>query len=105
MAFGSGLQLAGSRNDYRFISHLAQAGALVIFDEAHQAIAPTFRFITEQLTTYQIPLLGLTATPGRTAQIGDEDHELADMFNARKVPSTHEPRQPGDLSDETRVPS
>ncbi len=101
-----------ARNDYRFISHLAQAAALVIFDEAHQAIAPTFRFITEQLTTYQIPLLGLTATPGRTAQIGNEDQELADMFNARKVtihprghgnPVTYLTRQ-GFLADPEFIP-
>jgi len=74
-----------ARNDYRFIGHMAEVAALVIFDEAHQAIAQTYRFITEQLTAYQTPLLGLTATPGRTARIDGEDQELAEMFNARKV--------------------
>ena len=82
-----------ARKDYSFIRHLAQAAALVIFDEAHQSIAQTYRFITEQLITYQTPLLGLTATPGRTALIGDEDQELAEMFNAQKI--TIDPRGHG----------
>ena len=82
-----------ARKDYGFIRNLSQSAALVIFDEAHQAIARTYRFITEQLLTYQTPLLGLTATPGRTALIGDEDQELAGMFNAQKV--TIDPRGHG----------
>ena len=82
-----------ARNDYGFMRHLAQSAALVIFDEAHQAVARTYRFITEQLITYQTPLLGLTATPGRTAQIGDEDQDLAEMFNGQKI--TIDPRGHG----------
>ena len=49
---------AVARNDYSGIRRLAEAAALVIFDEAHQAIARTYRFITEQLVTYEAPLLG-----------------------------------------------
>ena len=82
-----------ARKDYGFMRHLAQSAALVIFDEAHQAVARTYRFITEQLITYQTPLLGLTATPGRTAQIGHEDQDLAEMFNAQKI--TIDPRGHG----------
>ena len=79
-----------ARNDYNAIRQLAEAAALVIFDEAHQTVARTYRFITQQLINYQAPLLGLTATPGRTAEVGDEDHELADLFNFNKV--TIDPR-------------
>ena len=82
-----------ARKDYGFMRHLAQSAALVIFDEAHQAVARTYRFITEQLITYQTPLLGLTATPGRTAKIGHEDQDLAEMFNAQKI--TIDPRGHG----------
>ena len=76
---------ATARYDHTVLTSLANAAALVIFDEAHQAIARTYRFITEQLVAYQPPLLGLTATPGRTAEINDEDQELAKLFHFNKV--------------------
>ena len=68
-----------------FLAPIANEAAGVIFDEAHQAIAPTYAFITEQLTAYGAPLLGLTATPGRGYQIGDDDLELAEFFDDNKV--------------------
>lgn len=76
---------AASRNDNETMIGLANKTAGVIFDEAHQAIANTYRYISEYLLTYQPPLLGLTATPGRTAETGDPDYELAEMFNFNKV--------------------
>lgn len=76
---------AASRNDRLMLITLAKMAAGVIFDEAHQAIAPTYRYITEYLLTYQPPLLGLSATPGRTAEPGEPDYELAEMFNFNKV--------------------
>ena len=76
---------AASRNDNEMMIALANMTAGVIFDEAHQAIANTYRYISEYLLTYQPPLLGLTATPGRTAEAGDPDYELAEMFNFNKV--------------------
>ena len=57
----------------------------VVFDEAHQAIAKTYEYVTEQLLTYRPPLLGLTATPGRKPAPGEEDRRLAEMFNFNKV--------------------
>ncbi len=76
---------AASRNDNQLMIRLAKMTTGVIFDEAHQAIANTYRYISEYLLTYQPPLLGLTATPGRTAEAGDPDYELAEMFNFNKV--------------------
>ena len=76
---------AVSGKDVRLMRDLAEVTAGVIYDEAHQAIARTYRYLTEQLLTYQPPLLGLTATPGRTATIGDPDYELAKMFGFNKV--------------------
>ena len=81
---------AVARNDHLILRNVINSTALVIFDEAHQAIARTYQFITEQLLTYQPPLLGLTATPGRTAELGDSDYELAEMFRFNKV--TIDPR-------------
>ena len=71
--------------DNTLLAHLAQRSVAVIFDEAHQAVAETYSFITEQLCSARPPLLGLTATPGRTANLSDADYRLADMFNHKKV--------------------
>lgn len=62
--------------------------ALVVFDEAHQAIAPSYQLVTESLVDYGAPLLGLTATPGRKTEISEEDRELAMMFRDNKITIT-----------------
>ena len=71
--------------DHTLLAHLAHRVAAVIFDEAHQAVAETYEFVTEQLCSVRPPLLGLTATPGRTAHFTDADYHLAQMFNHKKV--------------------
>lgn len=64
---------------------ISERSAGVIFDEAHQAIAKTYEFVTEQLVAHEPPLLGLTATPGRKPIPGDDDWRLANMFRSNKV--------------------
>lgn len=76
--------------DNTLLIHLAQCASAVVFDEAHQAIAETYAFVTEQLCSVRPPLLGLTATPGRTATLTEADYRLASMFNHNKV--TIDPR-------------
>ena len=76
---------AASESDHTLLAHLAQQAVAVIFDEAHQAVARTYSFVTEQLCSTRPPLLGLTATPGRTAGLTDADYRLAEMFNYTKV--------------------
>ena len=76
-----------------FLTKLGHRTAGVVFDEAHQAIAPTYRFIAEQLTVDNPPLIGLTATPGRTWRLDGNDYDLADMFGEQKV--TIDPRGHG----------
>ena len=71
--------------DNTLLPHLASHTSAVIFDEAHQAIADTYSYVTEQLCSKRPPLLGLTATPGRTAHLTDADYRLAEMFNHTKV--------------------
>ena len=71
--------------DNTILAHLANCASAVIFDEAHQAVAETYSFITEQLCSVRPPLLGLTATPGRTGTLTDADYRLASMFNHKKV--------------------
>ncbi len=76
---------AVASQDNTWSPHLAQRTAGVIFDEAHQAVARTYSYLTEQLIGSRTPLLGLTATPGRKASLSDEDYALAEMFAHKKV--------------------
>ena len=73
-----------------FLTKLGRKTAGIVFDEAHQAIAPTYRFVAEQLTVDNPPLIGLTATPGRTWRLDGDDFDLAEMFGEQKV--TIDPR-------------
>lgn len=59
----------------------------MIVDEAHQAIAPTYREVIETLseTGVQNALVGLTATPGRTWSDVAADERLSEFFDGRKV--------------------
>ncbi|MCY3667641.1 MAG: DEAD/DEAH box helicase [Gemmatimonadetes bacterium] len=75
-----------SRTDPDWASRLSSRVRLVIFDEAHQSIARTYRRIAEELTLdFRSSLLGLTATPGRTWNDIDEDGKLAEFFSGNKV--------------------
>jgi len=66
---------------------LAKSVNLVIVDEAHQAIAPTYREVIEMLseTGTNNALVGLTATPGRTWSDIAADERLSEFFHGRKV--------------------
>ncbi len=76
---------ATAAQDVTLLAQLARCASGIIFDEAHQAVASTYSFVTEQLCSVRPPLLGLTATPGRTANLTDSDYQLASMFNHNKV--------------------
>lgn len=66
---------------------LGARSSLVVIDEAHQAIAPTYRVLLERLADAgtEAALLGLTATPGRTWSDISADEELSAFFNHNKV--------------------
>ncbi|MDF0728434.1 DEAD/DEAH box helicase [Cytobacillus sp. S13-E01] len=70
-----------------FIRNLGNKISLVIMDEAHQAIAPTYKIILNTLfyVGSENKLLGLSATPGRTWNNVDADRELSEFFSKRKV--------------------
>ena len=75
-----------SRTDPDWALRISRRVRLVVFDEAHQSIARTYRRITEELTLdFRCALLGLTATPGRTWADIDKDGELAEFFGGNKV--------------------
>ena len=59
---------------------------LVVMDEAHQAIAPTYSLMIDVCVNMNnIPLIGLSATPGRTWNEPQRDLELANYFYRQKV--------------------
>jgi superfamily II DNA or RNA helicase len=66
---------------------LSSTNPLVIFDEAHQAVATTYKQITELLMRPMSSsrLLGLSATPGRSWDDIEKDEELSRFFNTNKV--------------------
>lgn len=70
------------------IGRLGRNLQLIVFDEAHQALAETYRDVIERLAASGqpiTPIVGLTATPGRTFTRSDEDDELATFFGHTKV--------------------
>jgi len=74
----------------RQVTELAALGdksSLIVVDEAHKVIAPTYEAIIEGISArkFSMPLLGLTATPGRTWNEPDADKQLADFFQKKKV--------------------
>jgi len=65
---------------------LGRRTCLVIMDEAHQAVAPTYNHLLRLLVpSPSNPLLGLSATPGRTCLRSGEVEELAEFFCRQKV--------------------
>lgn len=85
--------MVSSAEDHTFelISQLRRKSAIVVVDEAHKAIAPTYKICTEFLISPdETKLIGLTATPGRGTEDvfeigGGQTAELADFFNNKKL--------------------
>ena len=85
----AGFQKAHALNN-RTSMDILRLGArtrLVVVDEAHQAIAPTYRSLIASLadTGPCTAVLGLTATPGRTWADVDADRQLSGFFGERKI--------------------
>jgi superfamily II DNA or RNA helicase len=76
-----------ARRDGNMLLRLGDRAVLTIVDEAHQAIAPTYRSVISNLHEKKAgnALLGLTATPGRTWADIAEDAVLAEFFGNRKI--------------------
>ncbi len=56
---------------------------LIVVDEAHKVIAPTYKSVTQALQSEGTRIMGLTATPGRTYKefnTDDENSELSQFF-------------------------
>ncbi|RYG88128.1 MAG: DEAD/DEAH box helicase [Alphaproteobacteria bacterium] len=84
---GLGKMSAAVKRSLKFVGGLGAKTGLVVMDEAHQAIAPTYQLILDALVD-SFPgtgLLGLSATPGRTWNDVESDEALADFFGRKKV--------------------
>lgn len=53
---------------------------LVVVDEAHKVLAPTYKKVTKALMGERSRVIGLTATPGRSTIDAEENKALADFF-------------------------
>ena len=93
-AMKDGLLVAGLQKMHHWRSsdalaamRLASRTRLVVIDEAHQAIAPSYRAVIEGLSEggQHNALLGLSATPGRTWNDLGADEELSEFFGGSKV--------------------
>jgi len=75
------------QRDPNMIMRIGDRASLTVVDEAHQAIAPTFRSLISFIAGKKPgnALLGLTATPGRTWADISKDAELSAFFDNRKV--------------------
>lgn len=76
-----------AKKSIRFINQLGVRSSLVVIDEAHQAIAQTYKLVLDSLVVpyEKTALLGLTATPGRTWADINTDAQLAKFFAQQKI--------------------
>lgn len=60
---------------------------IVVIDEAHQVIAPTYKKVVEAIlkSNYKSHLIGLTATPGRSNRLCSETRDLTGFFSGEKI--------------------
>ena len=97
-----GIIVAGLRKIHAFgkqrkrLWKLGDRTTMVVFDEAHQAIARTYKDIVETIVTRKprTPFLGLSATPGRTWGDPQKDAAVANLFYGNKVMIECEGRNP-----------
>lgn len=63
-----------------FLGTLRQRIGLVVVDEAHKVVAPTYEAVTRAFIGDNTGVIGLTATPGRSVSNRDENEALASFF-------------------------
>lgn len=84
----AGLQLlhSRSRREQGEFLRFANRVGLVVMDEAHMAMAPSYQHLLRMLAADPATgILGLSATPGRSTLDASQDVALAEFFNRKKV--------------------
>lgn len=79
--------VSNSNKSYSTSQKIAKSCKLMIVDEAHQSIAPTYKTAINGFSSYNTKILGLTATPGRHHIGGDEEetHRLSEFYENHKI--------------------
>lgn len=78
----------------RVLPYFKERVGLVIFDEAHKALAQSYKLLTELLIespsdgSAKPYLVGLSATPGRSLTDDEENNKLSQLFYNNKVGMT-----------------
>lgn len=81
-----GLLYNQSMSSQEMFFDLSRRTILIIMDEAHQSIAPTYQHLLRILNIGdRIPLLGLSATPGRSLLDAGVDIQLAEFYSRNIV--------------------
>ncbi|MCF8001391.1 MAG: DEAD/DEAH box helicase [Halanaerobiales bacterium] len=70
-----------SKNSQPILRILSKNTKIVVVDEAHKSIAPTYSEMLNTICDENNSLIGLTATPGRSAFNSIDNIELAQFFN------------------------
>jgi superfamily II DNA or RNA helicase len=68
-----------------FLDRLKDKTFLIVVDEAHRVMAPTYKAVTDSLFGMNCRLIGLTATPGRGVRNEEENQRLSEYFNEEKL--------------------
>ncbi len=79
---------SSEKSSGRLLTTLADRVSLVVMDEAHQAVAPVYRSLLEQILDKRpnsVEFIGLSATPGRSAYGLVDPEELPRFFGRNKV--------------------
>jgi len=78
--------LTSASKDLSLLRNIAAATRMIVIDEAHKAIAPTYEIAINSLSMASTPpkLVGLSATPGRSDN-PEENKALSEFFDNTKI--------------------
>ncbi|MBT4352431.1 DEAD/DEAH box helicase [archaeon] len=81
------LTVSSSDEKFDFFSEIRLRNKLLIIDEAHQSIAPTYEKAIRFLSNSSTNIVGLTATPGRhhINQDAEETSKLSNFYDNNKI--------------------
>jgi len=72
------------KNDEKVFDDFIERVSLIIVDESHKVLAPTYKELTKKITYSNACLIGLTATPGRSQDDIFQNKKLAEFFFNKK---------------------
>jgi superfamily II DNA or RNA helicase len=69
--------LDNSSEDFK---NITESCSLLIIDEAHMSLAPTYEYLIKKVVSNGCLLMGLTATPGRNLDDDIDNQRLAELY-------------------------